>query len=125
MLLLPLEQAKNAMKAAAHRTTSIILHAPDDYQRPPDVVAPWIATFPVELWKDDIGGVLLDWMRDDSAAATGWLSQLPLNVRDAALADYCRWGGSESDERAITLGLTISDRKLRDQALGELARRLG
>jgi hypothetical protein len=131
MSLLPPDQAKAAMKVVANNTTSIILHAPEDYQRPSDVVARWMATQPVELWKDDIGGVLWVWMRDDADAVTGWLNQLQSNVRDAAIADLCRRGGEAADdprrfdEKAIALGLTITDRKLRDEALGEFARRLG
>jgi hypothetical protein len=131
MSLLPPEQAKAAMKVVAHNTTSIILHAPEDYQRPPDVVARWMATQPVELWKDDIGDVLWGWVRDDADAATGWLDQLQPNVRDAAIADFCRRGPESAedprrfDEKAIALGLTITDRTLRDEALGEFARRLG
>jgi hypothetical protein len=131
MSLLPPEQAKAAMKVVAHNTTSIILHAPEDYQRPPDVVARWMATQPVELWKDDIGDVLWGWVRDDADAATGWLDQLQPNVRDAAIADFCRRGPESAedprrfDEKAIALGLTITDRMLRDEALGEFARRLG
>jgi hypothetical protein len=131
MSLLPPEQAKTAMKVVADKTTAIILHAPEDYQRPPDVVARWMATQPVELWKKDIGGVIWGWMRDDADAVPGWLSQLQSNVRDAAIADLCRTGGEAADdprrfdEKAIALGLTITDRELRDQALGEFVRRLG
>jgi hypothetical protein len=131
MLLLPPAQAKAAMKVVADNTTSIILHAPEDYQRPPDVVARWMATQPVELWKDDIGGVIWGWMRDNADAVTGWLNQLQSDVRDAAIADFCRRGAESADdprrfdEKAIALGLTITDRKLRDEALGEFARRLG
>jgi len=131
MSLLPSDQAKAAMKVVADRTTGVILHAPEDYQRPPDVVARWMATQPVDLWKEEIGGVLWGWMRDDADAATGWLGQLQPNVRDAALADFCRRGGEAADdprrfdEKAIALGLTITDRNLRDEALGEFARRLG
>jgi hypothetical protein len=131
MSLLPPDQAKAAMKVVADNTTSIILHAPEDYQRPPDLVARWMATQPVNLWKDDIGGVLWGWMRDDADAATGWLGQLQPNVRDAALADFCRRSPESADdprrldEKAIALGLTITDRTLRGEALGEFARRLG
>ena len=123
--LLPPERAKVAMKTVAHNSTAIILHAPEDYQRPPDVVARWMAARPVDLWKDDIGGVLGNWLRSDGEAAMAWLSQLQPNVREAAIADYCRTGDSESAEKAVTLGLTINDRTLRDEALGEFARRLG
>ncbi len=125
ILRLPPDAAKLAMKKIANTTTGILLHAPEDYQRPPDVVARWMAALPVDLWKDDIGGVIGSWMRDDADATTGWLDQLQPNVRDAALADYCREVDSESRERAIVLGLTIGDRKLRDEALGQFARRLG
>jgi hypothetical protein len=131
MSLLPPEKAKITMKVVADKTTAIILHAPEDYQRPPDVVARWMATQPVDLWKDDIGGVIWGWVRDDADAVTGWLNQLQSNVRDAAIADLCRRGGEAADdprrfdEKAIALGLTITDRKLRDDALGQFARGLG
>jgi hypothetical protein len=129
-LLLP-EQAKAAMKVVADNTTSVILHAPEDYQRPANVVARWMATQPVDLWKDDIGGVIWGWMRDDADAATSWLGLLQPNARDAAIADLCRRGAEAADdprrfdEKAIALGLTITDRKLRDEVMGEFARRLG
>ena len=125
ILRLPPDAAKMAMTKIADTTTGILLHAPEGYQRPPDVVARWMATLPVGLWKDDIGGVIGSWMRDDAGGATGWLDQLQPNLRDVALADYCRGGDSESPEKAIALGLTIGDRKLRDDALGQFARRLG
>jgi hypothetical protein len=123
--LLPPERAKVAMKTVAHNSTAVFMHAPEDYQRPPDVVARWMATQPVDLWKDDIGGVLSNWLRDDADAAKAWLNELQPNARDAAIADYCRTGDSESAEQAVALGLTINDRKLRDEALGELARHQG
>jgi len=125
ILRLPPDAAKIAMTKIADTTTGILLHAPEGYQRPPDVVARWMATLPVGLWKDDIGGVIGRWMRYDAGGATGWLDQLQPNLRDVALADYCRGGDSESPEKAIALGLTIGDRKLRDDALGQFARRLG
>jgi hypothetical protein len=125
ILRLPPDAAKMAMTKIADTTTGSFLHAPEDYQRPPDVVARWMATLPVEMWKDDIGGVIWGWMRDDAGAATSWLGQLQPNVRDTVLVDYCRRGDSDSAEKAIALGLTIGDRKLRDEALGQFARRLG
>jgi hypothetical protein len=131
ILRLPPDAAKMAMTKITRTTTAILIHAPEDYQRPPDVVARWMATLPLELWKDEIGGVVGSWMWDDADAATDWLRQLQPDVRDAALADYCREGAQASDdprrfeEKAIALGLTITDRKLRDEALGEFARRLG
>ncbi len=125
ILRLSPDSAKMAVTTIAETTTAIILHAPEDYQRPPDVVARWMATLPLELWKDNIGEILGSWMRDDADSATGWLRQLQPNVRDATLADYCWRGDSESAEKRFALGLTISDRKLRDEALGEFARRLG
>lgn len=123
--LLPPERAKVAMKTVAHNSTAVIIHAPEDYQLPPDVVARWMAAQPVDLWKDDIGGVVSNWLRYDGDAAMAWLSQLPPNVREAAIADYCRTGDAESAENAVALGLTIKNRNLRDEALGEFARRLG
>jgi hypothetical protein len=125
ILRLPPDAAKMAMTKIASTTTAILIHPPEDYQRPPDVVARWMATLPLELWKDEIGDVVGSWMWHNADAATGWLRQLQPNVRDAALADYCRVGDSESTEKRFALGLTISDQKLRDEALGELARRLG
>ena len=90
-----------------------------------------MTTLPLELWKDNIGEVAqeLDVGRCD--AVTAGLDQLQPDVRDVALADYCRHGGEAADdqrrleEKAIELGLTITRRKLREEALGEFARRLG
>jgi hypothetical protein len=125
VLLLPSEQARAAVDQIAHNTTSVILHAPEDYQRPPDVVARWMAALPSELWQDTIGSVVGAWMTEDADAATVWLNQLQPNQRDAAIADLCRSSWTDSAERTFPLGFTIRDQRLRDQVLGEFARKFG
>jgi hypothetical protein len=123
--LLPSEKATAAVKEIAEKTTSVILHAPEDYQRPPEVVARWMAALPVNLWREEIGAVVSAWMSADSNAATLWLNQLQPDQRDAAIGDLCRSSWTDAAERTIPLGLTIRDQKLRDQVLGEFARKFG
>ena len=123
MLLLPREQAKEAMQSIAHMTMDLILGLPDDYLKPADAVARWMVTLPVDLWSDALGPVAGKWLERDPAAATRWFDQLPADKRDAALASYCRAGDSAS--RVLALGPMISERKLRDTVLGQFARSLG
>jgi hypothetical protein len=123
MLLLPRDQAKEAMQSIAHMTMDLILGLPDDYLKPADAVARWMVTLPVDLWSDALGPVAGKWLDRDPAAATQWFDQLPADKRDAALASFCRAGDSPS--RVLALGPMISDRKLRDAVLGQFARSLG
>jgi hypothetical protein len=125
MLLLPPEQAKGALQHIAQTTIAVILGLPDDYQRPPEEVARWMTTLPVDLWKDAIGVLDLKWVKEDAAGATNWFDQLQPDLRNAVVAGFCRATDSEAAERALTLGQTITDRKLRDSALGQFARNLG
>jgi hypothetical protein len=125
VLLLPPDRARAAVDEIVHNTTSVILHAPEDYQRPPDVVARWMAALPLDLWQHAIGGIVSAWLSADADAATVWLNQLQPDARDAALADLCRQGWTESAEPTIPLGFTIRDKRLRDQVLGDFARSLG
>ena len=125
ILLLPPEQAKSALQHVSHMSTAVILGLPEGYQRPPQEVAPWMITLPPKLWNDAIGNVAGEWLKHDAASATSWLNQLQPDLRDAAIASFCRTAESESAEQAVALGETIVDRRLRDQALGQLARNLG
>jgi hypothetical protein len=125
ILRLPKAQAQEAMKAISHNTTAVMLHVSQDYQKPPGLVAPWMVSMPLELWDGSIGSVVGNWMNTDADAATVWVNQLRAEKRDAVIADLCRTSSSESTERAIALGFTINDPKLRDAALGDLARGLG
>ena len=125
VLRLPPAQARLAVENIMSKTTSIILHAPEGYQRPPEEAARWVVALPSELWSDGIGAVVNGWMRDDPDEAVSWMNQLPAATRDAALADMCRTSWPEDAAKAVALGMTISDRKLRDEAVGEFARKLG
>jgi hypothetical protein len=124
MLLLPPEQAKAAMQHVAHMSTAFILGLPEGYQRPPEEVAPWMITLPAGLWNDAIGNVTEGWLKRDASSATSWLNQLQPDLRDAAIASLCRTAESESADHVVTLGETIVDRRLRDQAMGQFARNL-
>jgi hypothetical protein len=125
ILRLPKAQAQEAMKAISHNTTVVMLHVSPDYQKPPALVAPWMVSMPLELWNGSIGNVVGAWMDENAEAATVWVNQLRAEKRDAVIADLCRTSSTESVERTITLGLTINDPKLRDEALGDFARGLG
>ena len=124
MLLLPPAQAKGALQHLAHTTTAVILGLPSDYQRPPEEAARWMTTLPVDLWKDAIGELALGWVKRDAASATRWFDQLQPDLRNVAIASFCRTADSDAADWALTLGQTITDRKLRDSALGQFARSL-
>ena len=124
ILLLPPEQAKATVQHIAHRTNSVILGLPADYQRPPDEVARWMITLPPELWSDAMGSVAGVWLRNDAAGATTWLNQLQPNLRDATIVSFCRTANAELAQQVLTLGQSITDRNLRDNTLGQFARTL-
>lgn len=125
ILRLPAERAKAAMGEIRRMTTGIILGLPENYQRPPEVIAPWMMTLPRDLWNDKIGGVVAKWIQDDGHRATAWLNGLPTDDRDAAITDLCaELRDRDSPEEIVSLGLTISDPKKRDEALGRFARGL-
>jgi hypothetical protein len=127
ILRLPVAQAAETVQWIAEQTTAIILDAPEDYQQPPEVVAKWMITLPPSVWKKNIGAVIDYWVRTDPASATAWLNQLPSSSRDFAVAAFCRSTGGEkaSPESIIRIGMTVTDPKLRDEALGEFVRGLG
>ncbi len=125
VLRLPPAQARLAVENIMGQTTAVLLHAPEGYQRPPEEAARWVVALPSELWSDGIGAVVNGWMRDDQDEAVSWINQLPAATRDVALADVCRKAWLEDAERAVAFGMTISNPKLRDEALGEFATKLG
>jgi hypothetical protein len=128
ILLLPSEQARAALENVADtinpRTIDPNLDRPPDYQRPPAEVAPWMVTFPVELWKESIGVVAQAWMREDALSAIDWLSQLRPEMREVAIVSLCNARQSAPREDVIKLAWTISDPTLRERALGAVARSL-
>ena len=125
ILALPREGAIAVVSLISERTTGVILHAPEGYQRPPDVVARWMASLPVELWHDQIGSLILSWVRDDADGAAAWLNQMPSHERDAAVADMCRSSWTDNAAQTLSFGFTIGDQKLREQVLGDFARKFG
>ncbi len=125
--LLPPERAKAALKNVAEITSPKVDNYPErlpDYQRPPEEVARWMITLPMEFWQETIGPVAAKWMDEDSASATAWLNQIRPDLRDAAIVSCCRAAMSDyhSREGAIEVGLTISDQRQRDAVLGALVR---
>jgi hypothetical protein len=126
LLVLPAEQAKAAMGNIAHLTSALLIGGvPEGYQRPFDEVANWTVSLPVEFWRESIGDLGKEWLDRDATAATGWFNQLSPERREVAIVSFCRVAESESVEQVMTLGSTINDRSVRDNALGEFARRLG
>jgi hypothetical protein len=124
MLLLPPESAKAALKQVARDTASGNFHLSDNDERSSDLVLRWMLTLPIELWKDAAGGLVDDWLTRDPGAATNWLDQLRPDLRDAAIASFCRGANSGSVEQVLALSQTITDRQLRDRSLREFARTL-
>ncbi len=100
---------------------------PPDYQRPPEEVARWMVTLPVELWKESIGRVAEGWLNQDDDSAKAWLAQLQPEMRDLTIVSLSREAKSHqiSAQQMIEIGLTISDPKLRDTTLEEFVRTLG
>ena len=131
----------------SHLLRRLLRHSPDDartmvlrlpptlaqevlghtlHQRPKPEVAAWLVSLPVELWSKQVGQLISPWIRDDADEAVGWLNSLRRDERDAAIASACETDAeAESAERLLALGMTISDAKLRDQALGKLVRNFG
>lgn len=124
ILLLPSEQAKAAVKHIAHTTSTVLLGVPEGYQRPPEEVVKWMAGLPMELWSDSIGEVAKEWLTRDPSAATFWFDQLRPEMRDTAIASFCRAADSESAAQVLTLVWTMSKPGSRDKALGEFVRNL-
>jgi hypothetical protein len=84
-----------------------------------------MVSLPVEFWSESIGDLGQEWLNRDATAATGWFNQLSPERRDVAIVSFCRVAESGFAEQVMTLGSTINDRSLRDNVLGEFARRLG
>ncbi|MEO5722490.1 MAG: hypothetical protein ABIR71_13620 [Chthoniobacterales bacterium] len=132
LAVLPTSQAQAAVKNVAAVTSPLpeevngINDRGPEYQRPPEEVAHWMITLPLELWQENIGPVAAKWMDETPDAAKAWLNQLPPASRDTAIASCCHAAvlGYHSREPAIEIGLTISDARLRDAAVGALVRRL-
>jgi hypothetical protein len=131
LLLLPPEAAKAALKKVADVTNPHEIDPnvdrPPNYQRPPEEVARWMVTLPVELWKESIGRVAEGWLNHDNDSAKAWLSQLQPELRDVTIVSVCREAKSHqiSTEHVIEIGLTIGDPNLREATLAEFLRDLG
>jgi hypothetical protein len=130
LLLLPPDAAKAALKNVAdltnpHEINPNIDHPPN-YQRPPEEVARWMVTLPVELCRESIGRVAEGWLNHDDDSAKAWLTQLQPELRDVTIVSVCREAKARqiSAQQVIEIGLTISDPKLRDTTLGEFVRTL-
>jgi hypothetical protein len=127
IVLLPPEQGIAAVENTARITTADDTHDfPADYQRPLEEVARWMVSLPVEFWNESIGIVAQEWLARDAVSATAWFDQLRPDLRDVAIVNSCHAAMSShrAADEVITVGLTISDRRLRDTALGELVRSL-
>lgn len=130
ILLLPPERAKAALKNVADVTSPEVIDSnldrPPDYQRPPEEVAPWMVSFPVEFWNESIGVVVREWMNRDDVSAKAWLGRFPSEMRDLVILSCFKAAKTHriSTEQVMGLGLSITDRRLRDTALSEFARTL-
>lgn len=131
IFLLPPDLAKAAVKNVADITNpkeiDPNLDRPPDYQRPPDEVVRWMASLPVEFWKESIGVAANGWLTRDADSAKAWLDQLSPDLRDVAIASCCRHAKQNwwQPTMVIELGWTISDQRLRDSALGDLVQSYG
>lgn len=128
ILLLPPEQAKAALKNVADVTNpheiDPNIDRPPDYQRPPEEVARWMVTLPLELWKESIGRVAEGWLNHDADSAKAWLAQLQPEQRDVTIVSLFHEAKSHqiSAQEVIEVGLTIGDPKLRDTMLVDFLR---
>jgi hypothetical protein len=128
VLLLPPEQAKAALRNVADITNPRVIDPnidrPADYQRPPEEVARWMVSLPVELWNESIGLVAQAWMHEDALSATNWFDQLRPEMREVAVVSLCSVRQSAYRDDVIKLAWTIRDPTLRERALGAVARSL-
>ncbi|HSH39475.1 MAG TPA: hypothetical protein VK993_11885 [Chthoniobacterales bacterium] len=128
LLLLPPRQAEAAVKNVADiinpREIDPNLDRPPDYQRPPGEVARWMVSLPVELWRENIGVVAQEWLSLDPVSATAWFDQLDPNIRETAILSLCNARQSSPREEVLKLAWTIRDPRLREKALGRVARSL-
>ena len=108
MLVLPAEQAKAAMNKIADTTNAVLVGGvPEGYQRPPDEVARWMVSLPVELWNDSIGDVAEEWLTRDASGNRLVESAEPGPTRGRDRELLPRGG--------IRLGRTRDDARLHDQ----------
>jgi hypothetical protein len=131
LLLLPPEAAKAALKKVADVTNpheiDPNIDRPPNYQQPPEEVAHWMVTLPLELWKESIGRVAEGWLNHDEDSAMAWFAQLLPEQRDVTIVSLCREAKAHQTAagKVIELGLTISDPKVRDATLVEFLRTIG
>ena len=131
ILLLPSEQAKAALKNVADVTNPHEIDPnvdqPPDYQRPPEEVARWMVTLPIDLWKESIGRVAEGWLNRDADSAKAWLSQFQPEQRDVTIVSLFREAKSHqiSAQQVIEVGLTIGDPNLRKTMLVDFLQSFG
>jgi hypothetical protein len=123
ILLLPPEAAKAALKNVADITNPHVIDSnvdhPPNYQRPPEEVARWMVTLPIELWRENIGRVAEGWLNEAPDSAKAWLAQLPPELRDVTVVSI--FGDAKefqiASQLVVEVGLTIGDPKLRSTTL--------
>jgi hypothetical protein len=125
------EAAKAALKHVADITNprefNPNIDRPPNYQRPPEEVARWMVTLPVDLWEESIGRVARGWLNENADSAKAWFAQLPPEIRDRAVVGICREAESHlaGTDDVIRLAFSISDKSVRDRALLAFARSFG
>lgn len=123
LLRLPNEARVEAISRIVSTTTGIVLGLPESWERPPEDVAKWILTLPKESWGEAMEDVLGNWDRREATGLASWIKQLPVETRDRVAADYCSARDLRHPERAIAIGLRITDATLRDQSLRKVMNR--
>jgi hypothetical protein len=121
---LPFESAERAIAHITEQLDVIWSDEPAEKENKPSLAARWL-TLPPDYWKNTIGDVLTKWFRLEPEAPMGWVNQLRSDLRDIAIADFCRHADYELAEQAITLGFSINDPSARGKALADSVRRLG
>jgi hypothetical protein len=116
---LPSDESKRiAIGEIKSITTGVILGGSPDWPRPPELVAKWMVAFPKEIWRDEIGSVIEMWANENADGLVAWMNQLPEDRRNLIEADYCMSVDKREPERAIAVGMRITDKELREQTLG-------
>ncbi|MFZ1219230.1 MAG: hypothetical protein WAO00_08050 [Chthoniobacterales bacterium] len=128
LLLLSPRQAKAALKNVADvtnpREIDPNVDKPPNYQRPPEEVARWMVTLPVDLWEESIGRVVQGWLVENADSAKVWFAQLAPEMRNVAIVSMCREAKPDytGTDEVIELAFKISDKTVRDRALLEFSR---
>jgi hypothetical protein len=125
IISLPTALAKGAAGGAleSQATGRFLLRDPDPLE--PSSAARWLYTLPEDVRDDQIGRVVAQWSARDPDGVNAWLREMPLPTRDRIAAEFCQAFDWRQPGRNLEAGLSISDPRLREEALRALLQQIG